>query len=911
MGIILQTRIFNVKLSAVKRLPLIITLTLAVGLAGLYFFYARYYKLDSIKVWDLVPQEAILVYEPGNCISCVDLAEKSPFWQVAKKTSLHAKPIESVKEIDNLFKTMSFALVSLHPIKKDDFDFVFYGSTKSKQTLQLDSGIQNMKANKQAKFSSREFNSVQINEISIGNHIFSWAVIKNVWVASFTPFLVEDVVRTYESDSRGAFKSKLGSNQAKIVKSETGNLYINLPNFSKWLSVFTEQELPFMLNNLGKSTILDSKIDDKSIVLNGLSSDSANQSFYSLSVFEKQSPVPLSLKQLISNRTAILVSYGVSDGIKFSESIRSFSNTHRTELNDTIDKLSKELNIQIEPLREGIKGEVGISYLETREKKLSKVLMIQTGEPERWLKTLGMLSEKFSADTIFVERFSEYEIRELALYNFPEKILWPLATGFKTSFYTSIGNTILIAEDIEELKKCLDDIDREETWGKSVSQNQFLETTLLEANLSVYINTPKIWNTLSARLRPEWVQFIQENRSLLNSIRMGAIQFSHLNESYYTNLTWANGRYSSKRSETVVSKGERTMTNFSSAIYKAFVVESHVSKDDQILVQDSSYRLNLISTDGKVLWGISLGQPIVGRIHQIDYFKNNKLQYLFATTSTLYLIDRLGNPVEPFPLQLKIRDAEHLSVIDYDHSKKYRFLVSGKSGKLWMYDKEGNALDGWRPNTTEGSLLIAARHHRIKGKDYVIAIRTDGIVYLMNRRGELYKKFPLNLETRLSGNYFLEIGNSMSTTYFVVVAKEGFKIKFNLEGKILSRETLIKTSIDAQFGLVCDDSRRSYIVVRQENKQLSLFDESGKEILKNEYIGLHRASIEYFDFGSGNVYYALTDLQENLSFIYGNKGNLITSPPVESHWIGVRQGDGDNLSVFGTLDKTLTIQQTP
>ena len=182
-----------------KRLPLIITLTLATALVGLYIFYTKYYKQDSLKAWDLVPQEAILVYEPGNCQSCLDLAEKSPFWQVAKKTSLHAKPIESVKEIDELFKTMSFALASLHAIKKDDFDFVFYGSTKSKQTLQLDSGIQNLKTNKEAKFSHREFNSIQINEISIGSNIFSWAVIKDIWVASFTPFLIEDVVRTYES----------------------------------------------------------------------------------------------------------------------------------------------------------------------------------------------------------------------------------------------------------------------------------------------------------------------------------------------------------------------------------------------------------------------------------------------------------------------------------------------------------------------------------------------------------------------------------------------------------------------------------------------------------------------------------------------------------------------------------------
>jgi hypothetical protein len=149
----------------------------------------------------------------------------------------------------------------------------------------------------------------------------------------------------------------------------------------------------------------------------------------------------------------------------------------------------------------------------------------------------------------------------------------------------------------------------------------------------------------------------------------------------------------------------------------------------------------------------------------------------------------------------------------------------------------------------------------------------------------------------------------MANTYFIVMAKEGFKIKFNLEGKILSRETLIKTSIDAQFSLICDFTRRSYCIARQENKQLTLFDESGKEILKNDFVGLHAVQIEYYDFGAGNIYYTVTDLQEDLSFIYDGKGNLLTAPPLEIDWIGVRQHDGEGLDVFGTLQKTLTIQR--
>ena len=125
------------------------------------------------------------------------------------------------------------------------------------------------------------------------------------------------------------------------------------------------------------------------------------------------------------------------------------------------------------------------------------------------------------------------------MHRFPEKIFYPLISGFNTSYYTSAGKTIFIGEDLDELKRYLDDIDKEDTWGKSVAQNQYLESTLLESNISLFINTPRIWSLLETSLRPRWKKFVKENRNLLRSLGMGAAQFSHLNDSYYTNVSWA------------------------------------------------------------------------------------------------------------------------------------------------------------------------------------------------------------------------------------------------------------------------------------------------------------------------------------------------------------------------------------
>ncbi|HEX5169136.1 MAG TPA: hypothetical protein VFW11_08165, partial [Cyclobacteriaceae bacterium] len=235
-------------------------------------------------------------------------------------------------------------------------------------------------------------------------------------------------------------------------------------------------------------------------------------------------------------------------------------------------------------------------------------------------------------------------------------------------------------------------------------------------------------------------------------------------------------------------------------------------------------------------------------------------------------------------------------------------LITDKSGKLWMYDKEGNNLEGWKPRNVEGELFCAPRHHRIRSKDYLLAIRKDGKAYLMNRRGESIKGFPTNLDARPSGNYFLESGSSSSQTYFVVVSSDGFRIKFNLDGKIYSRETLLKSSLDARFSMIEEVSGKSYCIVRQEPRSLAVINDEGKEVINNEYIGMNNINVQYYDFGAGNVYYLITDLTQDLIYVYERQGNLIASPPFEGDFAQLAMTNSDKLLLYLTYQKSLHLK---
>ena len=199
------------------------------------------------------------------------------------------------------------------------------------------------------------------------------------------------------------------------------------------------------------------------------------------------------------------------------------------------------------------------------------------------------------------------------------------------------------------------------------------------------------------------------------------------------------------------------------------------------------------------------------------------------------------------------------------------------------------------------------RIYRIRGKDYIIAIRDDGNVYLMNRRGELLKNFPLNLNARPSGDYYLETGSSRENTAFVLVSRDGFRIKFNLDGKVLTREALVKNTVDAHFSLVPEKDFKSYMILRQEAKQLTLFDEKLNTVVSSDFIG-RPTHTQYNDFGSGKVYITVTDTSQDLSFAFDGQGKLVTILPFESYGIALQPVDLDKVRVYTVFENALTAQ---
>ncbi len=885
---------------------LVITFLVVLG-AGGYLLYENYFAARPVDKWDLVPTETVLVYETSDCKQCLQDLKNSPVVQLIREASKLDSKDSLASLQDLIFSFQQPTLVSLHVIKKDEFDFTYYIQNTPAFEQKLHMLMAQFIGMKGLKNTTREFETIPINEITFNKKTFSYSLIGGIWVGSYSPILVEDVIRTFKSDEKSSFRDLISSvYQLPRIKNDGGNLYVHLYNLSQWFSLFTKEKSNFLIDHFGHSSLLDARVTNNRIELNGFSYHPPAKKEFFLSAFQEQTPVEFKLKNIISNRALIVCDFGISQGDRFFPRLNTLS---KNPYADTLKRLESDLKVNFSELFNKFSGELAVCHLESRTESLTKVLLLQDDDnASGWMKNFNTISQALAEDSVFVDRYSGYEIFELPVDALPQKLFFPLIDGFSSSYYTRSGNTIMIAENIEELKKFLDDIDQENTWGKSLSQNRFFESTLLESSVSIFVNTPRIRHLLSMNLQPRWQKFLDNNKGTFDRLGMGAIQFSHLNDTYYTNISWAFGDQKETQPK---QSSDRYLTNFSSGIARFSVAQSHVNNAREVLVQDSTKALSLLSDRGKILWQLPMNDFITGDVHQIDYFANGKLQYFFATPGTLHVVDRLGNYVKPFPVQIKEKQIEHVSIVDYDHSKKYRFLITSREGKLWMFDKSGTNLEGWQPRAVDERLITGVSHHRILGRDYLIAIRRDGLVYLMNRRGELIKNFPLDLNARLEGDYFLEIGKKASDTYFTVMSVDGVKYRFNLQGKIESQDAFVKNSPDARFSLVSEKKFKSYIVLRRELNQFSVFDEKSSEIIKSDFIGNNPVDVGYYSFGNGKDYIVVTDLSQDLSFIYDRSGKLLSPIPVDSHSLKVFPSAGDGIRVFYSDDRNITIGELP
>lgn len=99
---------------------------------------------------------------------------------------------------------------------------------------------------------------------------------------------------------------------------------------------------------------------------------------------------------------------------------------------------------------------------------------------------------------------------------------------------------------------------------------------------------------------------------------------------------------------------------------------------------------------GKGLWGVPFKGKLCGTAQTLDYYGNGKLQILFGSGSSIYLIDRLGHYVNGFPVDLGKPILLGPDVYDFNGANAYNIMVLHKDKTIEMYNLKGVRPSSWK-----------------------------------------------------------------------------------------------------------------------------------------------------------------------------------------------------------------------
>ena len=850
-----------------------------------------------IGVYEFTSNDNIpIALDSGNIVGSSILN----FYQILNKQTFSLIDTTNVqyKNIDQLILG-SKLLISLNIVGNDNIDLTFFGDmTSGKVKRELTDLFNTIIKENSLVPNTRVYKEIEIHELGNTKNIFSYVIHEGYFIGSFTPFLVEDAIRTMIESDVLSFKSA-HSELFSISKlnNDQGNIYVNGDKIADLLMVLSTLKID---GGFYKSAFYDLDTNPDQVLMNGFAYLSPNQKNV-LAQTRNQSPTEINVKRLIPNNTAFLYHVGINDVQKLIE--------NSNDLNSNLSLDSIKINFDKNILKRWIGNEIALIELESN--RVEKLLLIEAIDINECLNQINTIAEqavKIEGDTLYYEVFADYTIKELKINNFPKRMLGPVYEGFDDCFYTIIDNYLAISASIDGMKMLINQIENEDTWGKSLDKNQFLQNTMTEANVSLFFDVNKVWGRMLNALNETWSTVLEQNDFEFRKFQMGAIQFSNIDNKYYSTIVLKKSMGISSIKKGGAFDVEKTTYLESRAITKPFIVRNHIDNSFEALLQDSLTKLYLISNKGEILWTDSIGENIIDDIVQIDYYKNRKLQYFFASSNHLHLIDRNGHYVEGFPFKLGF-EVSHASVIDYDNSKHYRFLIANMRGDLYVFDKELNNLEGWKPRVLSGPISNKAEHIRVRGKDMIVAVEKEGVINVLNRQGNPYSGFPINLEFTIKSSVFMDIASNFSNSTLNLISTDGELISIDLNGKVIKRKQFYKPEKATQFSLAISNDNMDFIIYRYDKSRLSILDKNDNIIFEKDYLNSDITDVQYYNLGVGREVYAVTDAKQQFTYIYNHLGELINSAPIDSGFkIGLLDFTSQNKKyVYSVIDNYLTV----
>ena len=201
-----------------------------------------------------------------------------------------------------------------------------------------------------------------------------------------------------------------------------------------------------------------------------------------------------------------------------------------------------------------------------------------------------------------------------------------------------IGHHIFFATEEETLLHIRMFFDQQKVLSRTIRSHNFSEQMQEKSNLNIYVQDLR----MMFRKAPNVACGLQFSGSKGIMYAHAYLQSNAGREREFDQLEIA------PRRATAVDRIKRDFKG--NVIAGPFFVNNHRQKGDPFyLLQDDKFVVHYLDKNGKILWRRQVDGPLISGITEVDYLKNQKIQYQFQTEKQTYILDIFGRNVGNYP----------------------------------------------------------------------------------------------------------------------------------------------------------------------------------------------------------------------------------------------------------------------
>ncbi len=756
-------------------------------------------------------------------------------------------------------------ILTFHPSGINNFYELYIAFTGTNTNITAIQALFKDIYNQKVEFEERQYNEqtilfVKTNDTCFYRNYFT-AFIDGWLFISPHLLLIESVIR----QSKSTYSLFDNSSFNKMIKTSGQNvdvnIYINHNFFPKIWANWLSNDLKKSISKkyfLADWSAIDLHVSPNMFLFNGFTDIGDSLANY-LKILTNQNPVYINIPEILPKETYLFILFGIN---KFSK----WRDDYEKHL-ESYGLLTKHLNEY-----QSIVKNYGIDYKKLFEKIIyneSAFVVAQNKEKSHvsneddyfWViktnnqstakelldSSLSRYAQKKKANKdnfkinikIDAEYFTEAFI--FPIHNISELLFGKTFSAFKSKYFTFVENYIVFSSTKEALRRFHYSYILKKTLQNDKNYKVYTEMIDPQANLLFYFDIAYSKNFFQKILNNKLYNYTNDYFDILRQLDAITLQLINNNNLLYTSVIL---RYTPEIKETTQAVWESKLDTIISM--KPVFVINHNSQEKEIFVQDNFNNIYLINSSGRILWKNHIPEQIKSDVYQIDMFNNKKLQYLFSTKNYIYIVDRNGETVHPFPVKLKSPSTNGVNIANLNNKNDIRLMIACTDKNVYCYTLNGSLDKKWIFNKTNHFIYQPIQYVNYNKKDYFYFADTLNL-YFVDRQGKQVFTIKKNIPISRKAILYFEPKNKETDARFLINDIYGNINFIDLNGNITTLKLDEKNSeYYFLYNDINGDGLSEYIFIDEE--KLTIYMRNKKLMLSYKMPCLPKYKPVYYEF---------------------------------------------------------------